>query len=102
MVGLGRFELPTSRLSGVRSNQLSYRPSRLCSGSAGTPGPPMEPGLQKLNSARRQRDRRTEDSPIERVTGKTRDSNLRNRSRRFSPSLTMVALTVSKRPLDAP
>jgi hypothetical protein len=27
MVGLGRFELPTSRLSGVRSNQLSYRPT---------------------------------------------------------------------------
>ena len=27
LVGLGRFELPTSRLSGVRSNQLSYRPS---------------------------------------------------------------------------
>jgi hypothetical protein len=26
MVGLGRVELPTSRLSGVRSNQLSYRP----------------------------------------------------------------------------
>ena len=25
-VGLGRFELPTSRLSGVRSDQLSYRP----------------------------------------------------------------------------
>ena len=25
-VGLGRFERPTSRLSGVRSNQLSYRP----------------------------------------------------------------------------
>ena len=25
-MGLGRFELPTSRLSGVRSNQLSYRP----------------------------------------------------------------------------
>jgi hypothetical protein len=25
-VGLGRVELPTSRLSGVRSNQLSYRP----------------------------------------------------------------------------
>ena len=28
MVGLGRLELPTSRLSGVRSNQLSYRPER--------------------------------------------------------------------------
>jgi hypothetical protein len=27
MVGLSRFELLTSRLSGVRSNQLSYRPS---------------------------------------------------------------------------
>ena len=27
LVGLGRFELPTSRLSGVRSNQLSYRPN---------------------------------------------------------------------------
>ena len=26
MVGLGRIELPTSRLSGVRSNHLSYRP----------------------------------------------------------------------------
>ena len=28
MVGLGRFERPTSRLSGVRSNQLSYRPAQ--------------------------------------------------------------------------
>ena len=32
VVGLGRFELPTSRLSGARSNQLSYRP---CSNSTG-------------------------------------------------------------------
>ncbi len=29
LVGLGRFELPTSRLSGVRSSQLSYRPTSL-------------------------------------------------------------------------
>ncbi len=29
LVGLGRLELPTSPLSGVRSNQLSYRPSTL-------------------------------------------------------------------------
>src|SRR5690606_5123491 len=28
LVGLGRLELPTSPLSGVRSNQLSYRPIR--------------------------------------------------------------------------
>ena len=35
LVGLGRVELPTSRLSGVRSNQLSYRPLRLsCASSA--------------------------------------------------------------------
>ena len=27
LMGLSRFELLTSRLSGVRSNQLSYRPS---------------------------------------------------------------------------
>ena len=27
MVGLGRFELPTSRLSGARSYLLSYRPN---------------------------------------------------------------------------
>ena len=29
LVGLGRLELPTSPLSGVRSNQLSYRPKKL-------------------------------------------------------------------------
>ena len=28
LVGLGRIELPTSPLSGVRSSQLSYRPVR--------------------------------------------------------------------------
>src|SRR6516162_4010417 len=28
LVGLGRFELPTSRLSSARSNQLSYRPNK--------------------------------------------------------------------------
>src|SRR5262245_42334707 len=29
-MGLGRVELPTSRLSGVRSNHLSYRPLMCC------------------------------------------------------------------------
>ena len=28
-MGLGRFELPTLRLSGVHSNQLSYRPVKI-------------------------------------------------------------------------
>ena len=32
MVGLGRIELPTSPLSGVRSSQLSYRPTLVASG----------------------------------------------------------------------
>ena len=32
MVGLGRVELPTSPLSGARSNQLSYRPDLFGSG----------------------------------------------------------------------
>ena len=32
MVGRGRFELPTSRLSSARSNQLSYRPVALIIG----------------------------------------------------------------------
>ena len=37
LVGLGRFERPTSRLSGVRSNQLSYRP-RCRTGATGAAG----------------------------------------------------------------
>src|ERR1043165_9926085 len=37
LVGLGRVELPTSRLSGVRSNQLSYRPSLMLSCGAPLP-----------------------------------------------------------------
>ena len=31
MVGLGGLEPPTSRLSGVRSNHLSYKPKCICS-----------------------------------------------------------------------
>ena len=37
MVGLGRLELPTSRLSSARSNQLSYKPG--CRGPADRPPP---------------------------------------------------------------
>ncbi len=46
MVGLGRFELPTSPLSGVRSNQLSYRPA------LAAPPPALEisqPGARRLS-----------------------------------------------------
>ena len=37
LVGLGRFELPTSRLSSARSNQLSYKPLRLENGRSRAP-----------------------------------------------------------------
>jgi hypothetical protein len=43
MVGLGRLERPTSRLSGVRSNQLSYRPESHPQDRA---GPSTRPGPQ--------------------------------------------------------
>ena len=49
MVGLGRFERPTSRLSGVRSDRLSYRP--------GTDDPPttadLPEGMWRRRSVRR-------------------------------------------------
>jgi hypothetical protein len=45
MVGLGRFELPTSRLSGGRSNPLSYRPERV--------NPETHLGPRKTNNVRR-------------------------------------------------
>src|SRR5690606_24926277 len=37
MVGPGRLELPTSRLSGVRSNHLSYGPSGSRQGAGSSP-----------------------------------------------------------------
>ena len=42
MVGLGRLERPTSRLSGVRSNQLSYRPESHARSTP--PGRPSQDG----------------------------------------------------------
>ncbi len=64
MVGPGRLELPTSRLSGVRSNQLSYGPS----GSALKPAQTIDLGLaiaprgpQTLRARRRSRGKRNED-----------------------------------------
>ena len=38
MVGLGGFEPPTSPLSGVRSNQLSYRPKKTTNSLQGSLG----------------------------------------------------------------
>ena len=36
-MGLGGLEPPTSRLSGVRSNQLSYRPTPRCDAAESSP-----------------------------------------------------------------
>jgi hypothetical protein len=43
LVGLGRFELPTSRLSSARSNQLSYRPRAHAGKPARLVGRPQAP-----------------------------------------------------------
>ena len=48
VVGLGRFELPPSPLSGVRSNQLSYRPKKLET-QAGRLPRQIIPGGSRLN-----------------------------------------------------
>jgi hypothetical protein len=67
MVGLGRFELPTSHLSGARSNQLSYRPARLEPGISRC----TTLGLSKPNSTQTMSSNSSlaERPPIERVTG---------------------------------
>ena len=50
-MGLARIELATSRLSGVRSNQLSYRPSYLSVQKKGKEGERrrMREGLKGMN-----------------------------------------------------
>ena len=50
MVGLGRLERPTSPLSGVRSNHLSYRPeSTTDDPTSDSPARPMLSGVRKRN-----------------------------------------------------
>src|SRR5579875_2172198 len=48
LVGLGRVELPTSPLSGVRSSHLSYRPKKTICGFA----EPLRPRFFKYRQAR--------------------------------------------------
>ena len=65
LVGLGRLELPTSPLSGVRSNQLSYKPifqaGRRCDLTAlirgqGCNHPSYKPSVSKLQQTQFQVD----------------------------------------------
>ena len=48
MVGLGGFEPPTSPLSGVRSNQLSYRPNFILLNLIAKLAPPIKPNDQAI------------------------------------------------------
>ena len=56
VVGLGRLELPTSRLSSARSNQLSYKP--LTRGASHARAPAMTPDPHKPQPEARVRPRR--------------------------------------------
>ena len=57
LVGLGRLERPTSRLSGVRSNQLSYRPE----------GHPAGPERRRCRAGAEPRDPSPADLPVRRL-----------------------------------
>jgi hypothetical protein len=53
LVGLGRLELPTSPLSGVRSNHLSYRPASNTGSGAREPGSDPNARLSFYRCSRR-------------------------------------------------
>ena len=55
MVGLGRLELPTSRLSSARSNQLSYKPELMTPPGADSKVPKARAGLSGKKEKRRRR-----------------------------------------------
>ena len=58
LVGLGRFELPTSRLSSARSNQLSYKPKEKVLRTGHPPSRRPRPHLQSLQTRTATRRRR--------------------------------------------
>src|SRR6266550_9064555 len=68
LVGLGRLELPTSRLSSARSNQLSYKPLTLfLKGSGPACAQPAKCRLRRTSAALarvRPRRKRNEDGEI--------------------------------------
>jgi hypothetical protein len=64
LVGLGRLELPTSRLSSARSNQLSYKPLTTRSIAARTGATPDASHKRKPLARVRPRRKRNEDGEI--------------------------------------
>ncbi len=78
MVGLGRLELPTSRLSSARSNQLSYKPGARDRPSADQDRDPHQrrpvflqktSSVQKKRLIRKERETRTAKSRKKSLTG---------------------------------
>ena len=57
-MGLGRLELPTSRLSSARSNQLSYKPERARAGGQATDG------AERLVRWKKEKRRRRRPAPV--------------------------------------
>jgi hypothetical protein len=55
VVGLGRLELPTSRLSSARSNQLSYKPELMTPPGEDCESPRARAGLSGKKEKRRRR-----------------------------------------------
>jgi hypothetical protein len=89
MVGLGRFELPTSRLSSARSNQLSYKPKLR---QALAPSPRALP--KPLRGQRRVR--HPGHSP-KRRHGPAGSSRKKEKRRRRSPAFSAIPAGCSKR-----
>jgi hypothetical protein len=78
MVGLGRLELPTSRLSSARSNQLSYKPKSR-SPIIGSPNDRKTHSSRQAHAQTSQNnphikeERETKTAPISRLTGPDKD-----------------------------
>ena len=72
VVGLGRFERPTSRLSGVRSDQLSYRPRAEPADRAHRRGPAVDESEREGIGRRRPRPPRSR-GPRRRPQGSSRE-----------------------------
>ena len=88
MVGLGRLELPTSRLSSARSNQLSYKPLTLILNE--------EDRVLLAHSQRQRRMHRTSASPWRVFVREERETKTAKSRQWSSTILKLLAPDVSK------
>ena len=90
MVGLGRLELPTSRLSSARSNQLSYKPQAQAS-------PCAKPPPSARTTPRRVRPARHLGHSPKRQQARAGPSRKKEKRRRRSPAFPAIPAGCSKR-----